>query len=84
MEPLTNQYLSTLLERGAISVTVEHRRKTLLDIAERAKRSKGHTPGSRWRLRVFREALESMEGNDEIEVTGETFCEVVILAMEAE
>lgn len=73
-----------MLERGAISVSVKHRRHTLIAIAERAKRSKGHTPGSRWRLMVFREALESMEGNDEIEVAGEAFCEILMLAMGAD
>jgi hypothetical protein len=73
-----------MLERGELSVTVEHRRQTLIAVAERAARSKGHTPLSRWRLKKFREVLESEQNNDEIEVAGEILCEVVMLAMEAE
>lgn len=84
MEHLTFVQLEAMLERGEPSASVFHRRQTLLAIAERAKRSKGHTPLSRWRLKKFREVLESEQNNDEIEVTGETFCEVVLLAMEAE
>jgi hypothetical protein len=38
-------------------------------------------PLSRWRLKTFRAELDRMEGNDEIEVTGETFCETVMLAL---
>lgn len=38
-------------------------------------------PLSRWRLKRFRAVLEAMEGNDEVEVTGETFCETVMLAL---
>ena len=38
---------------------------------------------SRWRLKRFRAELESMDGNDEVEVTGETLCETVMLAMSA-
>src|SRR5688572_17386113 len=42
-----------------------------------------HDPLSRWRLKRFRAVLEGMEGNDRIEVTGETPCETVMLAMSA-
>ena len=45
--------------------------------------AKSHTPLSRWRVRQFRSHLEGLEGNDDIEVEGETLCEVVMLAMEA-
>src|SRR4051812_20044453 len=59
MEHLTQRQLGNMLERGAISVSVEHRRQTFIAIAERAKRSKTHTPASRQRLRIFRAFLES-------------------------
>src|SRR4051812_41352288 len=75
MEHLTSRQLGAMLEQGAISASVAHRRQTLIAVAERAKRSKTHTPGSRQRLRVFRAYLESEQNNDEVEVTGETFCE---------
>lgn len=84
LEHLTLRKLEDMLERGALSASVEHRRQTLIAIAERAQHSKGHTPQSRWRLKKFREVLESEQNNDEVEVAGETFCEVVLLAMEAE
>ena len=84
MEHLTLQQLDRMLERGELLASVEHRRQTLIAIAERAKRSKGHTPLSRWRLKKFREVLESEQNNDEVEIAGETFCEVVLLAMEAD
>jgi len=73
-----------MLERGELSASVEHRRQTLIAIAERARLSKGHTPMSRRRLKAFRTMLESERNNDEIEVAGEIFCEVVLLAMEAD
>lgn len=47
-------------------------------------RSKSHTPGSRHRLKAFRATLDGMTGNDEIEVMGETFCEVLLLAMDVD
>jgi hypothetical protein len=72
-----------MLERGELSVAVYHRRRILLAVAELAAKSKGHTPMSRWRLKKFCAALDAMEGNDEIEVTGETLCETVMLAMDA-
>jgi len=72
-----------MLERGEISVSVEYRRQTLIAVAERAKRSKTHTPASRQRLKVFRAMLESEQNNDEVEVTGEMFCEVLMHAMDA-
>lgn len=73
-----------MLERGAISVSVEYRRQTLIAIAERAKRSKTHTSASRQRLKIFRAFLESEQNNDEVEVTGEMFCEVLMHAMNAD
>lgn len=76
--------LEGMLERGELSASVEHRRQTLISIAEQAKASRGHTPASRRRLKAFREMLEADQNNDEIEVTGEMFCEVVLLATGAE
>lgn len=73
--------IADMLERGEISVTVEHRRQTLIAIAEVAKRSKGHTPMSRARLKAFRASLESEQNNDELEVNGELFCDVALHAM---
>ncbi len=84
MEHLTPRQLESMLERGELSVTVEHRRRTLIAIAELAKGSKGHTPLSRARLKSFRAMLESEQDNDEIEVNGEIFCEVVLHAMAAD
>jgi hypothetical protein len=77
---VTSKQLSELIERGEISVTVEHRRQTLIAIAEVAKRSKGHTPMSRARLKAFRASLESEQNNDEIEVNGEIFLEIALHA----
>lgn len=84
MEHVTYGQMADMLERGELSVTVEHRRQTLIAIAELAKRSKSHTPMSRARLKAFRAMLESEQNNDEIEVTGEIFCEVAMMAMEAQ
>src|SRR4051812_27007932 len=84
MEHLTQRQLGNMLEQGAISSSVAHRRQTLIAVAERAKRSKTHTPGSRQRLRVFRAYLESEQNNDEVEVTGEMFCEVLMRWMRCE
>lgn len=73
-----------MLERSELSVCAWHRRHTLLALCDLAAKAKGvHDPLSRWRLRQFRAALEAMEGNDEIEVTGETLCETVMLASNA-
>ena len=71
-----------MLERGELSVCLWHRRHTLLAICELATKSHSHTPLSRWRLKAFRSRIEGMEGNDEIEVTGEIVCEMVMLAMD--
>jgi hypothetical protein len=84
MEHLTLLQLGTMLERGELSASVEHRRQTLIAIAERAKRSKTHTPASRRRLKVFRAMLETEQNNDEVEVAGEIFCEVLLHAMDAD
>ena len=84
MEHLTLGQLGNMLERGELSASVEHRRQTLIAVAERAKRSKTHTPASHQRLRIFRAFLESEQNNDEVEVTGEMFCEVLLHAMDAE
>lgn len=84
MERPTLQQLEAMLERGELSASVAHRRQTLLAISNLAKHSKGHTPASRRRLKAFHAMLDSERNNDEIEVTGEIFCEIVILAMEAD
>ena len=73
-----------MLERGELSASVAYRRQTLIAIAERSKRSKTHTPASRYRLKVFRAMLESEQDDDEIEITGEIFCEIVMHAMDAD
>ncbi len=84
VEHLTLLQLGSMLERGEVSASVEYRRQTLIAIADRANRSKTHTPASRRRLKVFREMLESDQNNDEIEVTGEMFFEVLLQAMDAD
>ena len=84
LENLTLLQLGTMLERGELSASVEYRRQTLIAIAERAERSKTHTPASRRRLKVFRAFLASEHNNDEVEVTGEMFCEVLMHAMDAD
>jgi hypothetical protein len=84
MEHLTLLQLGTMLERSEGAASVECRRQTLITIADRASRSKTHTPASRRRLKMFRAMLESEENNDEIEVTGEMFCEVLLHAMDAD
>jgi hypothetical protein len=73
-----------MLERSELSASVEYRRQTLIAIAERAKRSKTHTTASRHRLKVFRAMLECEQNNDEVEMTGEIFCEVLMHAMDAD
>jgi len=78
---LTQRDLYAMLEKGELSVSLFYRRYTLLAMCELAAKSKGHDPLSRWRLKRFRAVLEEMEGNDEVEVTGETFCETVMLAL---
>jgi len=80
---LTLMQIDAMLERGPLSVTVAHRRLVLIELAELAAKARTHTPVSRARLRAFRAALENFEGNDEVEVTGETLCEVAMFAMEA-
>ena len=73
-----------MLESGALSASVWCRRQTLLAACDLAVKAKGtHDPLSRWRLKQFRAALEVMEGNDEVEVAGETLCETVMHAMQA-
>lgn len=72
-----------MLERGGLSTSVARRRRTLLAVAELAAKSHSHTPLSRWRLKAFRATLDGMEGNDEVEVTGEALCDVIPLAMGA-
>lgn len=84
MEHLTLRQLGSMLERGELSASIEYRRQTLIAVAERATRSKTHTPASRRRLKVFRDMLESEQNNDEVEVTGEMFCEVLMHAMDAQ
>lgn len=83
LEHLTFYHLGRMLETGHLSVIIAHRRQTLIAVADLAKDAKSHTPYSRARLKRFRETLESEQNNDEIEVTGEMLCEVVMLAMEA-
>jgi hypothetical protein len=84
MEHLTLRQLGNMLERGEVWASVEYRRQTLIAIADRASRSKTHTPASRRRLKLFRAMLESEQNNDEVEVTGEIFCEVLLHAMDAD
>ncbi len=54
VEHLTLLQLGTMLERSELSASVEYRRQTLIAIADRASRSKTHTPASRRRLKLFR------------------------------
>jgi len=51
----------------------------LTKLAAQAKGS--HDPLSRWRLKTFRAALDAVEQNDEVEVTGEILCETVLHAL---
>ena len=83
MQALDLQQLVAMLERGELSPALYYRRSTLLAIAEQARTSKSHTPLTRARLKRFRAALDAMEGDDEVEVTGEALCEVVMLAIGA-
>jgi hypothetical protein len=83
VEHLTLRQLGGMLEHGELSASVHYRRETLIAIADRAKRSKTHTPVSRHRLTAFRAMLECEQNNDEVEVTGEIFCEVLLHAMDA-
>ena len=79
---LTQREVFAMLEEGELSVSLFYRRYTLLALCELAAKSKERLdPLSRWRLKRFRAVLEEMEGNDEVEVTGETFCETVMLAL---
>jgi hypothetical protein len=78
---LTHSEVFAMLEIGEISVSLWYRRHTLLALCELAAKSREHDALSRWRLKTFRAVLEGMEGNDEVEVTGETFCETVMLAL---
>ena len=81
-EPLTFSALLPLLDKSEVLSSVHIRRHLLIRIAELAKKSKSHTPPSRYRLKKFRAYLDSLEGNDEIEVEAEIMCEVLMLAME--
>lgn len=81
MQQLTQREVFAMLEKGELSVSLFYRRHTLLALCELAAKSKGQDPLSRGRLKRFRAVLEEMEGNDEVEVTGETFCETVMLAL---
>lgn len=78
---LTYSDIMPMYEHGALSVSVFYRRHTLLALCELAARAKGvHDALSRWRLKRFRAALEEMEGNDEVEVTGEAMCDLLQMA----
>ncbi len=81
LSQLTRREVFAMLEIGELSVSLFYRRQTLLALCELAAKSKAHDPLSRWRLKTFRAVLEAMEGNDEVEVTGEAFCETVMLAL---
>jgi len=73
-----------MYEYGTLTVSVYYRRHTLLALCELAAQAKGvHEPISRWRLKHLRTVLESMEGNDEVEVTGEAMCDLVMMASAA-
>lgn len=79
---LSHSEVFAMLEIGELSVSLWYRRHTLLALCELAAKAKGRQyPLARWRLKRFRAVLEEMEGNDEIEVTGETLCETVMLAL---
>ena len=79
---LTHSQVFAMLEMGELSASLWYRRSTLLALCDLAAKAKGRQdPLSRWRLKRFRAALEAIEGNDEIEVTGETLCETVMLAL---
>ena len=78
---LTQRDVFAMLEKGELSVSVWYRRHMLLALCELAAKSRDHNPLSRWRLKRLRAVLDAMEGNDEVEVTGETFCETVMLAL---
>ena len=81
MQQLTYSDVISMYEHGALSASVYYRRHTLLALCQLAAKAKGvHDPLSRWRLKQFRAALESMEGNDDVEVTGEAMCDLVQLA----
>ena len=83
-EQLTYKQMGAMLERCDTTVSSWHRRHTLLALCELAARAKGgHDPASRRRLRSFQAAVAAMEGNDELEVAGETLCETLMLAMSA-
>lgn len=81
MEQVTAKQLYGMLEKGELSPSLYYRRQTLIAIAELAKGSAGHTPPSRRRLKAFREYLGQEQNNDEVEVTGEILCEVVMHAL---
>ncbi len=82
IEHLTTNDLYNMLESGELSTSLYYRRQTLIAVAELAALAKGtHDPLSRWRVKKFHADLETMEGNDEVEVTGETLCETVMLAL---
>ena len=84
MALLTHSDVIKMYEHGALSASVYYRRHTLLALCELAAQAKGvHDPLSRWRLRCFRAVLESMEGNDEVEVTGEAMIDLVMMASAA-
>lgn len=83
MEQVTAKQLYAMLEKGELSPSLYYRRRTLIAIAELAKDSGGHTPATRRRLKAFREYLAQEQNNDEVEVTGEILCEVVLLALGA-
>ena len=79
---LTHREVFAMLEKGELSVSLWYRRHTLIALCELAANAKGRQdPLARWRLKRFRAVLEAMEGNDEVEVTGETLCETVTLAL---
>jgi hypothetical protein len=80
---LTIADLYNMFERGELSSSLYYRRHTLLAVTELAALAKhSHDASSRWRLKKFRAELERMEGNDEVEVTGEIVCETLLLAIE--
>jgi hypothetical protein len=83
-QQLTYRELGAMLCGCDTAASSWHRRHTLLALTELAAKAKGtHDPQSRWRLKRFREALAAMEGDDEVEVTGEALCETLMLAMNA-
>jgi len=80
-EILSIETLHRIYDASDGAPSVFERRRTLLAAADMAKASRAHTPQSRARLAKFRELLAAEDNNDELEVTGEIVCEVLLHAI---